>query len=120
MDPITQVSNLFKAGYKTTEFWLVLVAGVWNAIVQVWQPGHSWQSQAPALIFAGVTAVYALARTWIKTARVSAIAVITGAVNGAAGAAGAGDAGTGPTGSTGATAGAGRVVNPRTRKTAEK
>lgn len=84
MNPIDQVVSLFKSGYKTSEFYVVLLAGVWNAILGAWHSGQSWHSQISGLAVAGVAAVYALARAGVKSSRVSALALITSAVNGAA------------------------------------
>ena len=114
MNPIDQVVSLFKSGYKTSEFYVVLLAGVWNAILGAWHSGQSWHSQISGLAVAGVAAVYALARTGVKSSRVSALALVTSAVNGAASAVEAGTTPVAPVDPAAAstTVTVGGVVNP--------
>ena len=63
---IEQIINAFQGGYKTTEFWLVLAAGVWNAVYPAYNPNESWKVQAANLAVLAAVAVYTAVRGYVK------------------------------------------------------
>ena len=76
MDQASELTNQFKQGYKTTEFWLVLSAAAYNAIVLAFDPNRPLEEQWPGLAWAGLAAVYAVARTMLKRSRTTAVASV--------------------------------------------
>jgi hypothetical protein len=67
----------FKKGIYTSEFWLVLIAGVWTAIQQGYQPDRSFSEQAINLALIGGAAAYGFGRSYLKGKRVIATAVVS-------------------------------------------
>lgn len=84
MNPVDQVVSLFKSGAKTSEFWIIVVAGVFNAVMAVWDPTKGWQDQAGAIAFAVGGAIYGMSRSTVKTKRLDVIAMMSGMINAAA------------------------------------
>lgn len=100
MNPLDLIISQFKTGWKTSEFWLVLLAGVWNAVYPAYHTNESWKVQVSNLVMLAGAAVYAFARSYVKGKRLNATATVVvaanAAINAAAAEAGATDPGTPP------------------------
>ena len=78
-NPIDVVLDAFKKGYATSEFWLVLVASVYNAVVLAWDPTKGWKDQISGAVIAGAVAIYTLARSGLKMRRATALTAVIAA-----------------------------------------
>lgn len=99
MNPIDIIIGQFKTGWRTSEFWLVLAAGVWNAVYPAYNPHLPLAAQLTNLGVLAAAAIYAVAVSYKKGKRNTALATvavasINAAVNAAAGAVGGTDPGT--------------------------
>lgn len=74
-NPILILLDQFKKGIRTSEFWLMVVAAAYNAVMTGIDPSRPFSQQIPGLAMLAGAAVYGAVRTWLKVRRVTALAV---------------------------------------------
>ena len=74
-NPLVDVINQFKKGYRTTEFWLSAFAVIVNALVLTGtiNPDGQWQGIAGSIASALIAAGYTVTRRQLKTDRLGVI-----------------------------------------------
>lgn len=70
---LSVLNNFFKKGMHTSEFWVVIAAVIYNAAMNIYDPTRPFTQQVPSISIAVAAAVYALARTGLKTKRLSTL-----------------------------------------------
>src|SRR5438132_8391919 len=75
MNPIDQLIDQYKRGYKTTELWVAMAAGLAQALSAAFVPGAPLNKQLTNLTWVGIA--YILARSGLKIAQVTAQARVS-------------------------------------------
>src|SRR5438094_92190 len=75
MNPIDQLIDQYRRGYKTTELWVAMAAGLAQALSAGFVPGSPVSKQLTNLTWVGIA--YILARSGLKVAHVTAQARVS-------------------------------------------